>query len=355
MKRSIINQALLHGVLPVTVMLVAAACSAPEQPKSTAAMKGTDKAAISRQPGWYLTLPYKNYELIGYGSGDNQEAARQRARAAIAQTLRVSIVSDLRTTTRLENDVLLEESYAYLIQSRTAMDLAGVRIVKEARDGSGTWYAAALYDQRPLALKVAGEMNGVRETDVQANYWTASPLMQKIAQRLGAVPRCQLLGSTVGYTLECSDRFFPLASADLRDLLYDYSDEGLHFKTGQSVYMPGDVLTFFLEASPVGYATIFVVEEDGKTAILERNVPLKEPQKWPQGDESFIVVNPYKRTLAELYVMLLSPLPIEKGSFERVEAEQLDDTALKFDRLLTMMRRYPAACVRIKILPYGSE
>jgi hypothetical protein len=178
--------------------------------------------------------------------------------------------------------------------------------------------------------------------------------MQGVQQQIGQIPKCNLVEKNQGYALECSKHFFVLTSGDLSDLYYSYADEGLEISANNQVFRPGDALSFSLYSDKRGFASLFVVEEDGKVGILELNLPIDNRIDFPESDAAYEVINNTGRTLSEFYVAIVSPDKLAQGNFERIGSHLLDETAFKLDRLVDLMRRYPVATIRTKILAVHS-
>ena len=312
--------------------------------------------ASSDPPDWFLHLPAKQDEVIGYGVAATLEQATLKAKQDIAQTLQTRILSesvdeqrlhrgeysqDIRTRVREQTDVIISEV---------------VSLRKEHRDGH--WYVALKYENLPLWKKV-GKKRGDRpcRQDKQNRYLRRTPLVVSLNEALKCALDYRVARRHGLWHLDFDEGTVALSPLDFEKLMVPCEAIAIALLSSKSRLVEGEAFSFRLQPNQDGYASLFNVYENGEVFVLLSNRPARERKEivFPESSENkelFAGLAEPGRPAYDMYVAVLTDKEISFTRFQEAGNKvERGEIHFKFDELLELMNRYPFATVLLRTKP----
>lgn len=302
---------------------------------------------LAAAPSWFRGFRTASHELMGYGEDISLQKARDDAYADIAAQRGITIDRES-LDVMVVKDGELSRGFSQRTGIRVHDRLEGIRIFEEAKQ-SGHWYVAACLDIRPFALRLSEYLDKNFTEQPPKGYLAHTPLMHQIAQTFGKTPRCGLSGIERGYILSCAGVTQPLRRYEVGDLFYSAQKGALRLDAEYRHYRSGDRMQFQLSSRTPGFATLFVVEEGGKTAVVQTDLPVGTHTVYPNDGSYLQTYNPGPESVRELYVALFSPAKLHITDFTVVATALLGSIDYQLHRLIALMERYDYATMRVTI------
>jgi len=125
----------------------------------------------------------------------------------------------------------------------------------------------------------------------------------------------------------------------------------LSIKPNKDIYIENDDMFFYIRHNNQAYISVLYVEHNGKVGILLANKKSKKSFVFPdiKKEDVLKIINPYGKTIKELYVVLSSKEPINLHKFENISDSLLDESNYNFDKLLLKLNEYNFSTYEIKI------
>ena len=306
---------------------------------------------LAAAPSWFRTLRTASHELMGYGEHPSLNKARAYAYADLAAQRGVTVDRETLEVMVLTNDELSTE-LSQRTGTRVHDRLEGARIFEETEQ-SERWYVAVRLDIRPFALRLSEYLQSAFAEDLSGGYLPHTPLMHEITQTLGKRPRCGLSGVERGYVFSCTGVTLPLRPYEVGKLFYSARKGPLRLAAARRHYRSGDRMRFDLSSRTPGFATLFVVEADGKTAVVETDLPVGTYTVYPDDGSYLQTYNPGSEPVLELYVALFSPVKLHITDFTVVATALLGSVDYQLHRLIALMERHDYATMRVTIAQEG--
>jgi len=301
-------------------------------------------------PSWLYKIEYdKKHDIIGYGISENLREAKKNAIADITNTLHVSVDSSLDMINNDENGKLSQSTATHLSTSSKAV-LSGVKYIKVEKLDK-LWYVAAKYDNSSLDIKLKKLLPDNLKDEVQNAYLKNTPLIRKLNKEFNVKLNYQIIRKDNLWQLQYKDILLPINMKNFYQLFSNQETNELSIKPNKDIYKENDNMFFYIKHKNSGYVSLLYVEHNGKVGILLANKKSKKTFTFPdiKKEDSFKIVNPYGKTIKELYVVLYSKTPINLHKFENIGENLLDESNYNFDKLLLKFSKYDFSTYEIKI------
>jgi len=301
-------------------------------------------------PSWLYDInPIDNNEIIGYGIDKEFSKAKQNAMSDIAESISAEVES---STNMLKSSIngKIDKKISLNKKVKVRAVLSGIKPIK-AENIDGIWYIALKYDNAPLALKLKKSISYSVENEKQNHYLQHTELFKEINREIGKTLNYQIIRNDNLWQIRYKEIILPIDQNNFYKLFSNQSSLDFAIKANQSVYHQNDKMYFEIKNNREGYISILYVEHNGKVGLLLSNKRTSNSFTYPnlQSKDSFRVVNPYRKSIEELYIALFSTSYIDLSEFENVSNTLLDKSNYNFDTLLTLLDNYKYSTFRVKI------
>ena len=307
-------------------------------------------------PDWFLNLPHKDYELVGYGEGRTLDEALAKAKKGIAQSIRTRIRSESVFEERLANKDYSRNART-LLQERTDVVLSDLETVrKEHRDG--LWYIAVKYENLPFPKKFSKRLSHrACEQGNQNRYLSCTPLIKALNAELGCSPAVKLLRNHGLWYLACEDVMLPLGSAAFEKLYASCPSPSLSLVPSKTDLRKGDAFSVTLRPLRDGFVSLLNVYESGEVSVIlaNRSAQASEDILCPDPAANLELVAGLVRegeATFDLYVGFLSPEKVDLGRIQQAgDQVSSGERHFKFDEVLGLMDNVEFCTVLIRTRP----
>ncbi|MBT5934567.1 LPP20 family lipoprotein [Sulfurimonas sp.] len=301
-------------------------------------------------PLWLYQIKHdKNCDIIGYGISKNLQEAKKNALADIANTLSVSVDTSFDMST-IDNNVNVKTNSSLSLKTNSKAVLSGVEFIKIEQKNS-IWYVAAKYDNSPLDVKLKKLLPSNLQNETQNNYLKNTSLLKELNKELKAKLNYKVIRKNNLWQLKYKDILLPINIENFYKLFSNQNTNLISIKPNKNIYIENDDMFFNIAHKKNGFISILYVEHSGKVGLLLANKKSDKSFLFPniKNEDSFKIVNPYNKSIKELYVALYSPTPIKLHKFENVDENLLDESNYNFDELISLLNEFKFSTYEIKI------
>lgn len=301
-------------------------------------------------PSWLYKIEHDNkHDIIGYGINENLREAKKNAIADITNTLHVSVDSSLEINNTDNNGNVSKSASTHLSTSSKAV-LSGVKYIK-VEQMDALWYVAAIYDNSSIDVKLKELLPTKLVEENQNRYLKNTPLIKNLNKEFAVKLNYKIIRKDNLWQLKYKDILLPINMKNFYQLFSCQATNTLEIQPNKNVYMQNDAMFFTIKHRKKGYISVLYVEHNGKVGVLLANKKSNKSFTFPniKNEESFKVINPYGKTVKELYVVLYSKKEINLHKFENVSENVLDESNYNFDKLLLKFNEYDFSTYEIKI------
>ena len=301
-------------------------------------------------PVWFYNIKasQKN-EIIGYGIGESLANARQQATASVVETICVEIDSSLDIATSNNNGNIYKKA-SMNISSQAHATLSGIKVIRSVKLDEN-WYVAVKYDNSPLEIKLKKLLPKELKGSNQNLYLKNTPLIKNLNAAIKVSLDYEVIRKDNLWQLQYHDIILPLTQDDFYLLFSNIRSDVISITANKNIYTEMDTMKFEIKHSQLGYISVLYVEHNGKVGILFSNLASEKHLIYPstKSEDTFVIYNPYKGPIKELYIALYSKKPIDLLMFEEVSSTVLDKTNYNFDKLLAILNDIAFSSYQIKI------
>ncbi len=301
-------------------------------------------------PDWFFHLDYDNKcEVVGYGMDTDLDKAKQSAILDITNSISVSVDSSVDISSSDIGGKARQDSSVKLHTKSKAI-LSGVKFVKVQKE-EGIWFVGAKYDNSPFEEKLKKLLPKKLKNEKQNRYlkhtWGFKILNSSVGKKLNY----EIVRKDNLWQIKYRDILVPINQNDFYKFFCSYKNSKISIKANKKIYRQNDDMYFKIKHKKKGYISILYVEHNGKVGVLLSNKKSATSFAYPDKNSKdvFQVVNPYNKTIKELYVAIYSQKPISLYSFENVSANLLDESNYNFDKLVKRLDNVDFSTVVIKI------
>ncbi len=301
-------------------------------------------------PSWYgKNSTINKNEIVGYGESQSIKEAKQNALKEIATTITVDIKSSKKLS-KFSSDYIYEKKFSESSYQKSNAILSGVRFIKQ-EEYNNIWYVKAIYDNSPLSMKIKKLLPEKLSNEIQNNYSKNSTLFQNLKDEIKYDLDYKIIRKDKLWQIKYKDIILPIVEKDFEKLFYNKSNKMITLKTNQEIYKEGDELSFKIKIAKKGYVSILYSEVNGKVGVLLSNFKAKLSFDYPakESEDIFIIENPTKKIVKELYVAIYTKKPIALDEFENIGEDLLDESNYTFNRLINILDRVQFSTSVIKI------
>jgi len=302
-------------------------------------------------PSWLYNInPIDTNEIIGYGIDKEFSQAKKNAMSDIAES--ISIQVEL-STSMLKSSIngKIDKKISLNKKMEVKAVLSGIKPIK-AENSDGMWYIALKYDNSPLELKLKKSLSyNMLENEKQNSYLQHTELFKQINREIGKTLNYQIIRNDNLWKIRYRDVIIPIDQNNFYKLFSNQNSLDFAIKANQSIYHEKDKMYFEINNNREGYISILYVEHNGKVGLLLSNKKTTNSFTYPdlKSKDGFQIVNPYKKSIEELYIALFSTSYIDLSKFENVSDTLLDKSNYNFDTLLTLLNKNKYSTFRVKI------
>ncbi len=303
-------------------------------------------------PEWFFKIkPKHKNELIGYGVAKTLSEAKKRAISDVTQKLYVSVKSSTELSVSDHNGDISKSSSTFLSTSSNAT-LSGIEFI-EYDYSDGKWYVASSYDNSSIEVQLKKLLKKDIVNEKQNSYLEKTSLIKKINSFIGYTLDYSVIRKDGLWQLNYSDIYLPLNQDDFYDLFVNSNSNKIKITANKKRYNVNDMIYFKISKNKKGYVSVLYVEHNGKVGVLLANKKTNKSFTFPDlnSKDIFNVVNPYKKTVQELYIAIYSNKKINLNKFEDVSQNTLDESNYNFDKLIFKLKSYDFSSYIIKIKP----
>jgi hypothetical protein len=248
-----------------------------------------------------------------------------------------------------ENGKLSQNTSTHLKTNSKAV-LSGVKYIKVEKVND-LWYVAAKYDNSSLDIKLKKLLPNNLKEEIQNKYLKNTPLVKKLNKELNVKLDYKIIRKDNLWQLQHKDIFLPINMQNFYQLFSNQSTSDILIKPNKDIYKESDDMYFYIKHKNPSYISVLYVEHNGKVGVLLANKKSEKSFTFPdiKNEDSFKIVNPYGKTIKELYVVLSSKKPLNLHKFENVSDSLLDESNYNFDKLLLKFNEYDFSTYEIKI------
>lgn len=301
-------------------------------------------------PSWLYNINNNNkYDIVGYGIADTLLKAKQNAISEITNTISVEVDTSVNISTSDTNGIVNQDASTNL-KTKSQAILSGVKFIK-VEQLNDMWYVAAKYDNSPIEIKLKKLLPSNLENEVQNCYLKNTPLISELNTQINKKLNYKIIRKDNLWQLKYRDILIPLNKQNFYKLFSNKSTNKLSIIPNQKIYKENDEMFFKINTEKDGYVSILYVEYNGKVGVLLANKKAKKTFLYPdlKSEDRFKIVNPYHRTIRELYIAIYSELPIDLYEFENVSDNLLDESNYNFDHLISKLNNLQFSTFEIKI------
>lgn len=305
---------------------------------------------IAKEPSWLYNIKSSKNEIIGYGTDGDLHIAKQKALSDIAETINVSIKSNIQSSEQVSNDEF-SSNVSMNIDSSSKANLLGTKVLKSQKVDK-LWYVAVSYDKTPFTIKMKNALSKLTlKNEKQNPFLSNSVLFQRLNKEVGFTLDYQVVRHNSLWHLKYKDILIPLNTNYFTKLFSSKDSKSFSFGTNKKVFYPNDKMFFSINFNQPGYLSILYVESNGKVGVLLKNKKLHKSMVFPdpESDEEFVVANPYKETIIEMYIALYSKTRLDLSLFELVDNSYLDESTYNFTSLVEKLKNIEFSSEVIKI------
>jgi len=291
--------------------------------------------SLLAQPSWfYNKKPTSKNEIIGYGVDSKLSQAKQNAIAEIVKTISVEVDTST-DISKSKIDGNYKKDISSNLSTKAKATLSGVKVL-EVVELDGKWYVASGYDNSPIEQKIKKLLPKNLNNETQNIYLKNTRLFKNLNNEIGVDLNYKIVRKDNLWQIKYKQIILPLKQDQFYKLFSNQSNKIVKLKANQKTYKQYDQMYFDIKLSKRGYISILYVEHDGKVGLLLSNKLENKNFTYPdlKSEDTFTVVNPYGKTIKELYVVLYSKNMIDLSQFENVSDNLLDESNYNFDKLL---------------------
>jgi hypothetical protein len=304
-------------------------------------------------PSWYMNLPTKPYEVIGYAQGNSAELAASGAKEDIASQLKTKVDSAINQTIKIKNGKVGEEKIQKLKITTDAL-VSGMEKLREEYE-NGIYYAAYRYDNRPFEAKFADKSTKSVCEGIGSRSIEDTRLYRAIKQELGCRPKIKLTRQNGSYTLSAKNISMSLLENDIERLFFSAQNDKLSITPSKTQLKNGETLSFNVKTGKDGYISLFDVYDDGKVLLVVQNAKiqreknLKIPEDTDKNLEIAMSDNDGKNS-TDMFVAIFSDKSLDLSMFEKMNENLASDRAYKLDELFWVMDKNNFASVVVRTM-----
>jgi len=309
---------------------------------------------FASMPDWFFKLkPTHNNEVIGYGVAQTLAEAKKEALSDLTQKINVSVKSSTSISLADDNGNVSKSS-ASNIDTSSQAKISGVKYIK-VENLDGDWYVASAYDNSAIEVKLKRLLDKsdryTLKNEEQNSYLKNTSLIKRINDYLKYDLEYNLVYKDDLWQLNYRDIYLPLNQNDLYNLFTNTSSKKISITANKKIYLVGDEMYFSIKKPENTYLSILYVEHNGKVGSLISNQKYPSTLTFPdlKSEDAFSIINPYDKTISELYIAISSNEKIDLSKFENVSDKLLDNSNYNFHKLIKKLENYDFSTYQIKI------
>lgn len=305
---------------------------------------------VYANPSWFYNItPTSKNEIIGYGVSDKLSIAKQNAMSDIVKTIYIDINTQIDISKSLK-DGDYNKNVSSILQTKTKATLSGVEFIK-VEEFDGIWYVSAKYDNSPIEIKLKNKLTKNLKDEHQNRYLQNTNLFNTLNNEINVKLNYKLIRKDNLWQIRYKDIMFPLKQDEFYKLFSNQKNQIISLIANKKIYKENDEMYFNINLKKRGYISILYVEHNGKVGVVLSNKLENKNFTYPdlKSEDTFKVVNPYGKTIKELYVILYSKKQIDLSEFENVSNNLLDNSNYNFDKLIKKLSNVKYSTFTIKI------
>ena len=307
-------------------------------------------------PSWYYNIQNKQPQtIIGYGSGKDENTAKQNALSDVVSKISTTIDTSMKILQRDDNGQVVQNS-EYISNQKAKGVLNDYKLLKvEYEDGE--FFVAVSYENIPSfdkfvrKVQQSSSFNHANKSTVKTvpprGYLSYTPMAKKLKKTLKSEIDFKLLRRDKKWYIKYKTVLQTLDKKDFARFFVTVPNKNLSINTNKrdNILFDGDRFYFKVKSKRSGYISILTVYEDGTVSSLVRNIPIKpnKIEKIPDEEfESIPEAGLIKKGIEtyDLYICIFSKKRLHFESFAYADDELINEEKYKnFDELIEFLDR----------------
>jgi hypothetical protein len=215
-----------------------------------------------KSPEWFGKLPHKDFEIIGYGFGENFQEAKERARVDISNQISVKVNSEIEIEAKFENGKNFK-AFKEKSSQKSEAYLSNIEIIKVSEDQK---YVALKYNNLPFEKKFLSKLGDWKCS--KDRFFENTTLGKFAKSKKDCLPKISLFKNKNSIFIN-SDEVSELLP-DLTTLFFNFENEFIILKIPNEIRENIDFDIDF-KSSKDGFVSIFLISEKGEVFEILSN------------------------------------------------------------------------------------
>ena len=303
---------------------------------------------IYATPLWYYNIKKSDSQvIIGYGSGSDENTAKQNALSDVVSKISVDVKTSVKIMQKDEDGHLVQNS-SYDTEQKADAVLSDYKLLKvEYEDGK--FYVALSYENIPsfdkFVRKVRSSTVKTVPPKLENGYLSHTPMAKKLKKVLGRDINFRLLRKDKKWYIKYGSVMQVLDKRDFGRFFVTIPNKNITINTNKrdNILYDGDRFYFKVNSKQNGFVSILTVYEDGTVSSLVRNIDIRKNRVENIPDEEFESIPEaglIKKGVEtyDLYVAIFSKKRLHFEQFAYADDELISEEKYKnFDELIEFL------------------
>jgi hypothetical protein len=228
------------------------------------------KPIKSEIPNWFGKLEKKDFEIVGYGFGENLEEAKERARIDISRQISVKIESRTERALKSENGNF-SKSFSENSTQKSEIVLSDLEIVKVSENGK---YVALKFANLPFEKKFLSKLGDWKCSE--SLFFEKTSLGKFAKSEKGCIPKLDIFKNGNSFFLNSDEvsQFIP----NLETLFFNFDNRNIELEIPTEIQENKD-FDIGVKTVKSGFLTVLVVSENGEVFEIISNLKIQKNRK----------------------------------------------------------------------------
>jgi hypothetical protein len=278
-------------------------------------------------PSWFGNLKAKEFEIIGYGSGNSLELAKEMARNDIVNQISVQVKNELKQNKLSENGNFSSSFQVKSIQ-KSDLILSDLEIIKTSKDKK---FVALKYNNLPFEKKF---LNELKTWKCSNNRFFKNTKVGKLAiKKRGCIPDFKIFRNQNSIFLNAENSSKLLK---INELFFSLKNAGINLEVPQEI-KNGDKFDIKFRASKSGFVSILVASEDGDVFEIISNYNIQKNRTYSAIEITqqhfYGKIENGKEVEENMFFAIFSEEPLN-SKFLKIRSEEEQINGFGFDKLI---------------------
>ncbi|OCL92448.1 hypothetical protein AAX27_01226 [Aliarcobacter thereius] len=310
---------------------------------------------VNAAPIWFDKLPYKGYEIIGYGTGSSYEEAIAQAKADVANNIKLEIKSELKINTKESNDDVSHIAQSS-IKSVSNVILAGVEVIKREQV-KDKYFVAVKYDTRPFEVRFFEKVSENKRCTNKSTFLNKTPFGENLKKLASCDLDLKLYKNNNIFFIENNGISMAWSEDNIDALFVEQQNVDLNLNPSKANLKHNEAFYLSLKSNKMGgYVSFFNLYNQGEVVLMVDNIPnnfgktIKIPQFLDENLELVASTNGEDDT-KDLYIVIWHKDKLQFPTFDIISDKTVDNSSNdNFSKLIDILDKniWSSALVRVK-------